>query len=361
MGIYNRDYYRESPPPAARLGLDELTPTVKFLLLANIIVFVLQVFLVREVHSSPLEKMRRYMPQIDRLEQENPEAFEAWKKQYEEQLEESKKKNPFLSLQQPAERVSLITEWFELDTRKVVFEGQVWRLLTHAFCHDRFHIWHIVVNMLLLYWFGGTLEWMYGSREFLFFYLTGAVVAALAFMGMDLYTGSTVPAIGASGAVMAVMMLYTMHFPYETIFLFWILPLQMRWLMLFYVIYDLHPVLLSLSGDRVFTGIAHAAHLGGAAFGFLYSHYQWRLEPLVDRIAFPSLRWQRRPRLRLVRETISEAPPVAEPALAPAAESETDRLDDLLKKIYESGQASLTEEERDILRRASERMKNRSR
>ena len=47
--------------------------------------------------------------------------------------------------------------------------------------------------MLFLYWFGCTIEAMYGSREFLLFYLAAAVVAGLAFVGLDLYTGSSAP------------------------------------------------------------------------------------------------------------------------------------------------------------------------
>ena len=102
----------------------------------------------------------------------------------------------------------------------MVYQGQVWRLLTHAFCHDRYGVFHILFNMLFLYWFGCTLESMYGSREFLLFYLAAAVFAGLAFVGLDLYTGSRIPGIGASGAVMAVTMLYAMHFPRDTDFCF---------------------------------------------------------------------------------------------------------------------------------------------
>src|SRR5204863_317405 len=69
----------------------------------------------------------------------------------------------------------------------------------------------------------------------------------------------------------------------ETICIFWFFPIEIRWLMLFYLIYDLHPVLLALSGDRFSTGIAHAAHLGGLAFGFAYAKFDWRLEPILNR------------------------------------------------------------------------------
>src|SRR5262249_36864532 len=155
-------------------------------------------------------------PQLDKLLSENeddPDAMEGLRKEYPDLDKLLSGKKQLSDLLYPPQKVPVFQEWLQLDTKKVVYEGQVWRLLTHAFCHERYFIFHILFNMLCLYWFGCTLEMLYGSREFLLFYLTAAVVAALAFVGMDLYTGSTSPGIGASGAVMAVMMLYTMHFP----------------------------------------------------------------------------------------------------------------------------------------------------
>jgi membrane associated rhomboid family serine protease len=348
MGIYNRDYYRApTNSRGVRWSPDGLTPVVKYLILANVAVFLLQIFVVRE--GSALDVMRRYNPGLDQQlteAEDDPEAMEKIKKKYHVVDAED---GPFSSWQ----RLSIVQDWCELDPNKVIYQGQVWRLLTHAFCHDRMAIWHILMNMFVLYFFGCTLESMYGSREFLFFYLTAAVVAGLAYIGLDLYTGRSIPAIGASGAVMAVAMLYTMHFPYETIMIFWLIPLQMRWVMLLYAIWDLHPVLLALAGDKIFTGIGHAAHLGGLAFGIIYFRCDWRLEALKDRIALPRWGRKRRPRLRLAPETFPEPEPDHEPAL--------ERVDELLEKIYQSGQASLTDEERTILRQASERLKNRAR
>lgn len=352
MGIYNRDYIRDRPAGGG-WGLDDLTDVVKYLILANIAVFLAQILIVREVRVAPLEMLREVNPALDKLltekEAEGPEAVEALKKEYPE-LDKLLNEKSLDALLYPTRKASIVQIWFELDTNKVVHGGQVWRLLTHAFCHDRFGIFHIFFNMLCLYWFGSTLEAMYGSREFLLFYLTAAAVAALAFVGLDLHTGSSIPGIGASGAVMAVMMLYTMHFPRETICVCWVFPLEMRWVMLFYIIWDVHPVLLALAGDRMYTGIAHAAHLGGLAFGFLYAKYQWRLEDLLERIPWLRGHGKARPRLRLAVGSFPEARP----------DPEMSRLDELLQKIHESGQASLTEEERGILQNASERMKSRS-
>lgn len=308
MGIQNRDYYRERPPKSDSLGS---APVVKYLIIANVIVFLAQIFLVRDVLPRE-ERNRRHLPKVS---------------------------------------ISVVQEWFELDSEKVVYQGQIWRLLTHAFCHDRFNIFHILINMLCLYWFGTTLEIMYGSREFLLFYLSAAVVAGLAFVGLDMYTGSTGAGIGASGAVMAVMMLYTMHFPDHVIYLFCIIPVKMRWAMAIFVIWDLHPILLNLSGEKLNTGIAHSAHLGGLAFGFLYAHYQWRLAGIFERISRPELTRRRRPRLRLL------VAPEGLPEPERQATAPSNRLDEILEKISRSGQDSLSDEERTILRQESERLR----
>jgi rhomboid family protein len=350
VGIYSREYIRELHSNSGGWGGG--APVVKYIILANIAVFVLQLVVVRE-GPSPLEEFRRQFPKAyqrpagddddgEVAAQESEKNRRDVEKAFEEQLRET-----MVARHRP--KVSILQEWFELDTPKVV-RGQVWRLVTSAFCHSRYDIWHIVFNMLCLYWFGCTLEAMYGSREFLWFYLTAAAASGLTFVGMDLYTGSTVPAVGASGAVIAVMMLYTWHYPRQTILIFGILPIEMRWLMALYLIWDLHPVILNLSGEHYITGVAHAAHLGGLAFGFLYGRYQWRLDGLLHRLPSPRRAEAFRPRLYV-------APKVAEPKPSTA---DNDRLDQILRKIFDHGQASLTDDERAILNEASERIKRRS-
>jgi membrane associated rhomboid family serine protease len=331
MGLYSRDYYRElSPAP----GIFGGAPVVKYIIIINVVVFLLQIFVVSPPRMSAKE-------------------LAAQRKDNQDHQDQPISEREILDQMRAAQPAPVVQEWLELDTNKVIGSGQVWRLLTHAFCHDRHNIFHILFNMLFLYWFGRTLELMYGSREFLLFYVTAAVCAALAFVGMDLYTGSPFPAVGASGAVMAVVMLYTVHFPGETICIFWFFQIQMRWLMALYVVWDLHPILLALAGDQMFTGIAHAAHLGGLAFGFLYGWYGWNLEGIVERLPF--LGWRASPRPRVRRASASPACRPCEP------DPEALRVDEVLEKISMYGQDCLTEEERTILRTASEKLKTRAR
>ena len=139
MGLENRDYYREHGGGSG-WGMESIPPVCKYLIIANVVVFLLQIFITRE---PTMEDMRAYWDESVGQIEEIPEEAE-------EQLKQLQQLGVY-------PRESVVEEWLELDTEKVVRQAQIWRLLTHAFCHDRFGIWHILFNMLFLYWFGKTL------------------------------------------------------------------------------------------------------------------------------------------------------------------------------------------------------------
>jgi hypothetical protein len=184
---------------------------------------------------------------------------------------------------------------------------------------------------------------MYGQKEFALFYAASALSASLMHMALDVYTGNNVPAIGASGAVMGTMMLYAIHYPRTTIRIIFF-PIEVRWLVLIYLIFDLHPVLLALSGQQVHDGIAHAAHLGGLAFGFVYWKFDLRLDQYWDRIQLG--KWQPKRQVR-PKATIEH----------PAKRRLEQELDAVLQKLHEEGLESLTEHERNVLQQASARFR----
>ena len=320
MGIDSRDYARGDNYAKASggwsFGSASTAPVCKYLILANIALFLLQIFITRPAKLEDFD----LPPGVEkRLEQEDVDSL----------LE--------------GRRVSVIEEWLSLKTDKVIGSAQVWRLLTCAFLHDREILLHILFNMLFLFWFGRPLEGMYGSREFLLFYLVSALIASCAHIGLDLVTGSRASAIGASGAVMAVLMLYAIHYPRQKILIFLIIPVEIRWLVALYVLFDLHPVLLALAGDRDMSGVGHAAHLGGLAFGFLYWKFALRLERLMPK---------RQPRPSPSARGWSIIDP---PSPKPEPDELDEKVDAILKKITEEGEASLTDAEREILNEAARR------
>lgn len=252
-----------------------------------------------------------------------------------------------------------VTEWLQLSPDKVVYKGQVWRLLTYAFCHSQYDILHLVFNMLFVWWFGKTIEQMYGSREFLVFYLTSAVVAGLAFVGIAFATGDPTPSVGASGAVMAFLMVYTMHFPRQKIYIWGIIPIELRWLMTFYVIFDLYPVLQTLTSGGGRDGIAHSAHLGGLLFGYLYYRNQWRISNWFS--GLKGFKWEKKRRVpKGVRLHDPDRDKPVSRKSAKADDAWEQDVDRILAKIHEQGEASLTGKERKILKKASDRYKNKT-
>ncbi len=239
-----------------------------------------------------------------------------------------------------------------------VLHGQVWRLLTYSFLHDAGNnIWHILFNMLFLWWFGTEVEEMYGQREFLVFYLIAALLGGLAFTGWALALPATpelpeplqlLTCLGASGAVTAVLVVFACHFPNRVIYLMFFLPVPI-WL--FVVIMVGMDAFGFLSGSRGATAVV--VHLAGAGFAFLYYKKQLRL---LDLWSWAKSRRRSRPRLRVYHEEVPATPVrvAAAPAAADVDEHLEAKLDAVLEKVARSGQESLTESEREILFRASE-------
>lgn len=239
--------------------------------------------------------------------------------------------------------------WFEMDSAAIL-GGQVWRLVTYAFLHSGSSPWHFIFNMLLLWWFGPTIERMYGSKEFIAFYLASAVAAALGFLAWDLSMQQSSKMIGASGAVLAVTMLFTMHFPRQQIGLFFgLLTVEMRVLMAFIVFMDGFYALAQLGGRMGATGVAHPAHLLGVAFGWAYFHFKWRISNFFGIWENLQNRWK----LRKARQRFKVYSP--EPPTSPL----DDDVDRILAKIHEQGEASLTPRERETLTKASKAYRER--
>jgi membrane associated rhomboid family serine protease len=244
-----------------------------------------------------------------------------------------------------------VTEWLRIDTAAIL-RGEVWRLLTGAFLHSA--AWqHIVFNMLIVWWAGSEVESIYGPREFLAFYLVAAVVSSAAFVAEDLLKGGHSFAIGASGAATAVLMLFALHYPNRTVYLFFVIPVPVLLLVGIYVVLDI----IGALGVRQGEPIAFAAHLGGAAFGFLYYKFHWRITNLWSGWSFKVRR--PRPKLRVYSgEPEREPVRVGRPTAPPDSQLEAE-LDAVLEKVARHGKSSLSQREQEVLMRASEIYRNR--
>ncbi len=266
----------------------------------------------------------------------------------------------------PVIYVSLLEEWFDLDPVKVS-QGQVWRLLTYAFLHSRHSQMHIIFNMLALWMFGSAIEQLLRKREFLAFYLVSAIASGLVNVLYEFAMGDPSPALGASGAVMAVSTLFAIYYPTAPINIYIFFTIEARWLIILYLFWDSLPILKAISGmAQDYDHVAHAAHLGGLVFGLLYYQLHWRLSDWYPKRGGQTIgqrltRWWTRPRLRVYQTPVER--PVARSA-PPVSPRELERLerrvDEILKKIKEQGEASLSDEERSLLRDASQAYKKRN-
>lgn len=134
-----------------------------------------------------------------------------------------------------------------------------YQLVTYMFLHA--DVFHLLFNMLGLWMFGSVMEKMWGMKRFIIFYFACGLVAGV--IQMLLGQGAS---IGASGAIMGVLVAFGMTFPNTELFIMPIpFPVKAKWAISGFILIDLLSGLADASNDP----IAHFAHLGGALAGFL--------------------------------------------------------------------------------------------
>lgn len=149
---------------------------------------------------------------------------------------------------------------------------QIWQLLTYGFLHGGFV--HLFFNMFALFMFGSEIERLFGPRRYLIYYLSCVVGAAL--MHVIVVTSAALPpypTVGASGGVFGLLLAFGMAHPKRMIMLLFP-PIPMpAWL--FVTLYGILELYLGIT--QTLSGIAHFAHLGGMATGFVLIRY-WQTQ-----------------------------------------------------------------------------------
>ena len=147
-----------------------------------------------------------------------------------------------------------------------------WQFFTYMFSHVDF--WHLFSNMLGLYIFGRIVESSVGSREFLLYYLLTGTLAGFASYFFYLYSGCLFTVVlGASGALYAIMLLFSVLFPNAVVYVFGIIPMRAPILVIIYFFIDFF-------GQFRADGTAHLVHLSGLLFGLLYIVIRMKINPL---------------------------------------------------------------------------------
>jgi len=222
-----------------------------------------------------------------------------------------------------------LTPMLGLVPWKVVHEAALYQFVTYLFLHGSF--FHIFFNMLLLWMFGRELEERWGTRGFLkYYFLTGVGAGFTSFLFSP---ASHAVTIGASGAIMALLVAFALHDPNRLVYVWFLFPIKIKYLVMFLIALDLFAAM-----NHMADGVARFAHLGGALIGFVYIKADWRLLRVGQR--WRDAKYERRVRKLRRRHD--------------ATRRVMDDVDRVLDRINEVGYDGLTREEKRILEEASE-------
>jgi membrane associated rhomboid family serine protease len=153
-----------------------------------------------------------------------------------------------------------------------LYAGYYWTLVTSVFSHNM--LFHLVLNLMVLSSFGPAMERMMGHTRFFLFFLLSGIAGSLGHVFCSIYLLHipNQPALGASGALAGLILLFSLWFPRERILIFGIIPVRAIWGAVGFVSLDLWGLMAQRQGGGL--PIGHGAHLGGALFGALYYFYR---------------------------------------------------------------------------------------
>ena len=252
-------------------------------------------------------------------------------------------------------------EWFVFPKELGEFLMKPWSIITYAFLHSG--IWHILSNMLILYFSGIYFLNYFSGKKLLNFYFLGAIFGALVYM----LSYNLFPAfqglgrsylLGASAAVMSVLVGIATHVPHMRVRLLLIGSIKFWWIAAFLVVLDVIQIPISNPGG-------HLAHLGGAAFGYVYAKqlakgndFASGFEKMLDWFgsffsnssSSGSGRTRRRSNLKTVhrkKKTTGSSSSFSSSRINKKEQQQ--KVDAILDKISKSGYDSLSKQEKDYL------------
>ncbi|HLW42370.1 MAG TPA: rhomboid family intramembrane serine protease [Flavobacterium sp.] len=223
-----------------------------------------------------------------------------------------------------------ILQQFALFSDLNILGFRIWQFLTYSFIHA--DIWHLAINLLMLYFFSTLFFTFFNEKQFLKVYFLGAVAAGIFYILGSYLIGQHHYVVGASGAVMAVFFTVVGYNPKISVHLIIFGRVALWMIALVLVAFDV----VQLFSDN--TG-GHLAHLGGSLFGFLYGNY-------LKGFSFdflPKIRKKQKTSLRAVHNDARQKKRQIQ------EDNVQKRIDVILDKISKSGYDSLTQEEKEFL------------
>lgn len=237
-----------------------------------------------------------------------------------------------------------------------VFLTKPWTLISYMFLH--FDFFHILFNMLWLYWFGVIFVQYLSQRQLLATYIFGGITGGLiyiltfnVFPVFDVIKGSAL-ALGASASVIAIVVAISFYVPNYTINLFLFGQVKIKYLAIITIVMDLLMINTGNAGG-------HIAHLGGALWGFLYIRLLPHHDPSkVFSIFFDNTIQKINDRRKKKFKVKYGTPHVSDEEYNLLKKEKQQRIDKILDKISQSGYNSLTKEEKELLFSNSNKQNN---
>jgi membrane associated rhomboid family serine protease len=369
MGIYDRDYIRREPPRRGGYGGGGLSAVRMWsvntwLIVICIAVFVIDGFtptwyvqirdpyLFDTIPGAPRTAVAEGTPRVVQLPITDRHGRTEDKVFYGRPYMERRGGNQIGWV--AVAEMSTLKSLLHFSTARGFLRLEVWRFVGFQFLHAG--LWHLLLNMIGLYFFGPLVERHLGSKRYLAFYLLCGIFGAMMFLllnlggfAVQLLFGSDVvipglifdspytPLIGASAGVFGVLMAGAYLAPNAMVLLFFFLPMRLATLAYALVAFAL--VMVIFGG---YNAGGEAGHLGGAIAGFYFIRHPHHLHGFFDVVGWidPTSHHYRHKGKR---------PAAGHPA------ADRDEIDRILDKISSSGLHSLTDREKRILREASER------
>lgn len=203
----------------------------------------------------------------------------------------------------------------------------IWQPLTYMFIHGG--IWHVVINMFVLWMFGSEMETIWGRKFFLKYYFITGIGSGLIWLLFNLDNPYSV-LIGASGAIYGILLAFGLMFPNREILLYFLFPIKVK-----YFVVLLGAVAFFSSMGAQTSNISHLTHLSGMAIGYLYLKSPWKWKFLKLWIRNQAINFQHGKKEKVKKIKMKK------------------NIDQLLDKINELGYDGLSEEEKEELFRAS--------
>jgi membrane associated rhomboid family serine protease len=242
--------------------------------------------------------------------------------------------------------VELISPGFIVNNFAVSYTGvfhefKLWQVFTYMFIHGG--IFHIFFNLLMLWMFGGELEQLWGSRLFIKYYFICGIGAAffiilLSFISYSRYSQVNAT-LGASGAIYGILIAYAMTWPNRQVLLFFVIPVKIKYLMVFVIFVSLALTLQS-AGGRTESMVSHVGHLGGLITGLLF--ILLRIRPYTERYINKTIKGTKGP----IKDAVKKARVNKKKKVIETRIKAKKIIDELLEKIAREGMSSLSSKEK---------------